>query len=128
MVIGGPTLYVGGFLALVGIVIGAGGLDPSAFDPKALWLLLWALGGLLGMLSWLRLSFAFVIHGKTGLADCAGVWWLGLLLGIGTACLMLALFMAYVADWNRSLDRVLQALATGPALILPALWLLWLRR
>lgn len=123
LVLGLPTLAAGGTVAVLGLMVALEGTYLSGDEPTVL--LLWSLGGILGLLSWLWLSIVFLWRGREGLRQSPRVVWVGLLLGVFAACGVIVAVARLL--WTHGEWQMLAYLGLGPPLLLLAGHLAWLR-
>lgn len=121
---GVPGLVLGATLAGLGLATGAsmnrlGGLPPPLLTAA------WALAGLLGLLAWVRLSWAWLTAGREGLHWAHPAWWW--LLGVGTAAALAMVGVVVLGIGLARGDSALLLLA-GPPVLVPAVLLLVQRR
>ncbi len=118
LLLGAPTVVVGGWLASLGLFFGLAGL--ASGDDHSLLLMVWGLAGLVGLVAALVLSVAYVHGGRASLRRRSWPWWPALLAGIAAAAVWLqAIVPPGRGEWL--------VLAAGPLLIPVALALLVLR-
>ncbi|EED39510.1 conserved hypothetical protein [Stenotrophomonas sp. SKA14] len=123
LVLGLPAFAAGGTVAVLGLMVVLDGKYLSGNEPTML--LLWSLGGIIGLLSWLWLSGVFLWRGRTGLRQSSPVAWLGLLLGVLAALAVVAVTLHLV--FKDGEFALLSYLGLGPPFLLPAAHLAWLR-
>lgn len=73
LVLGLPALAAGGTVAVLGLMVAMDGKYLSGNEPTLL--LLWSLGGIIGLLSWLWLSGVFLRRGRDGLRQSSPASW-----------------------------------------------------
>lgn len=115
LLFGVPGLVLGATLAGLGVVAGAGQTQLGGLPPPVL-TVGWALSGLLGLLAWVRLSWAWVSAGRDGLQWPHGSWWW--LLGLGVAA-ALALVGVVVLDIGPGRGNAYLLLLAGPPVLVP---------
>ena len=115
LLFGVPGLVLGAALAGLGLVAGVGQTQLGGLPPPLL-AVGWALSGLLGLLAWVRLSWAWVSAGRDGLQWPHRSWWW--LLGLGGAA-ALALVGAVVLDIGPGRGGAYLLLA-GPPVLVPS--------
>lgn len=127
VLLGAPTVFFGGLMALMAVLFGTLALlDAARWGRDAMLLVLWGLGGLTGLIAWLRLSLAFLAGGHERLQRCAWGWWIALACGVAAALPLLWLMVeALGADPAELLHP--GSWYVGPALLLPTAHLVWLR-
>lgn len=127
VLLGAPTTLFGGALSLLAVVMACVALvDPPRRTAAGFAMLLWGVGGLIGLLSWLRLSVAYLLDGGRGLQDCRAAWWIGVFIGMAATLPLLVIGFQALLESPAELFAPAFWFA-GPALLLPALHLLWLR-
>lgn len=117
-----PGLVLGTTLAGLGVVVGVSEPAAGALPAPAL-MTGWGMAGLLGLLAWVRLSWAWVTAAREGLRAAHPAWWW--LLGLGSAA-ALALVAVVVLDLAPGSDNAL-LLLPGPPVLVPTA-ILWLQR
>ncbi|TDV29386.1 hypothetical protein [Stenotrophomonas sp. CC22-02] len=123
LVLGLPALAAGGTVAALGLMVAMDGKYLSGNEPTLL--LLWSLGGIIGLLSWLWLSGVFLRRGLDGLRQSSPVAWVGLLLGVLAALAVVAVTLHLA--FKDGEFALLSYLGLGPPFLLPAAHLAWLR-
>lgn len=116
LLFGVPGLVLGAALAGLGLVAGVGQTQLGGLPPPLL-AVGWALSGLLGLLAWVRLSWAWVSAGRDGLQWPHRSWWW--LLGLGGAA-ALALVGAVVLDIGPGRGGAYLLLLAGPPVLVPS--------
>lgn len=116
LLFGVPGLVLGAALAGLGLVAGVGQTRLGGLPPPLL-AVGWALSGLLGLLAWVRLSWAWVSAGRDGLQWPHRSWWW--LLGLGGAA-ALALVGAVVLDIGPGRGGAYLLLLAGPPVLVPS--------
>lgn len=123
LVLGLPALAAGGTVAMLGLMVAMDGKYLSGNEPTLL--LLWSLGGIIGLLSWLWLSGVFLRRGRDGLRQSSPAAWVGLLLGVLAALAVVAVTLHLA--FKDGEFALLSYLGLGPPFLLPAAHLAWLR-
>ena len=118
VVFGLPTLGVATPLLLLGILVAVGGLATSAV--QALPVVALVGGGVAGLLAWFVLGITYLTGDARELRDMHWGWWVALAAGVLASSPFLVLSLEHPG-------RDLWQLLCGPALVLPALHLAWLR-
>jgi len=116
LLFGVPGLVLGAALAGLGLVAGVGQTQLGGLPPPLL-AVGWALSGLLGLLAWVRLSWAWGSAGRDGLQWPHRSWWW--LLGLGVAA-ALALVGAVVLDIGPGRGCAYLLLLAGPPVLVPS--------
>jgi len=125
LLLGLPALLAGGGAALMAVWMFITRRTYMGVS-EGLFLLLWSVAGLCGLIAWLWLSAVYLRHGRQGLRQVGLLAWAGLALGMAGAlglCGFIAYALAHGSPW-----QVLGYLVVGPVLLVPAAHLLWLRR
>ncbi|MDT3485922.1 hypothetical protein [Stenotrophomonas maltophilia] len=123
LLLGLPALAAGGTVAVLGLMVAMDGKYLSGNEPTML--LLWSLGGIIGLLSWLWLSGVFLWRGRDGLRQSSPAAWAGLLVGVLAALAVVAVTLHLV--FKNGEFALLSYLGLGPPFLLPAAHLAWLR-
>ena len=124
ILLGLPTLAVSIPLLLLGLVgLVAASSDPSDWQALLL-LLLMVGGGAAGLAGWSVLSGHFLLDGRKGLREVGAGWWLALAVGMAAAAVMC---LPLMHDGWDGMRRARLPWFMGPALLLPAVHLIWLR-
>ena len=124
LLLGVPVLWFGGGFSVLGLYYGL-------MVPSVSWFCM-SLMGAAGLVSWLRLSIAFLRRGRFGLAQASRFWWLGVCAGV-----LAAIWMLFSILWGPSVDTgprppgewiiaIALMLGAGPGLFPPVLHLAWL--
>ncbi|WP_369039683.1 hypothetical protein [Stenotrophomonas maltophilia] len=114
-----PGLVLGTTLAGLGVVVGVSEPAHGGLPAPPL-MTAWGLAGLLGLLAWVRLSWAWCTAARAGLRAAHPAWWW--LLAMGTAA---ALALVGVVAFDHSDDAML--LLAGPPVLVPTA-ILWLQQ
>lgn len=128
VVLGLPTLVVGGLLAALSAGMGTafwamGGIEAG----DGVFLTAWGCLGMAGLLGGARLSVAMLVGSVAALSRVRWPWWSMLIAGV-VAALPLAVLLVYLA-WTGDFSTGFPwpALFFGPLVLVPALHLLYLR-
>jgi hypothetical protein len=123
ILLGLPTLAISIPLLLLGVValVAAAG---QAFEWTALVVLAMVLAGASGLAGGCVLSGHFLIDGRRGLREADGVWWLALAAGMAAGAVMC---LPLIDDGWQGMRRARLPWFMGPAMLVPAFHLIWLR-
>ncbi len=127
VVMGIPTVVYGGMMAVAGLVlalISMGEGIPGHWGGTV-FLMSWAGAGVLGLLSWLWISWRYLRQGATGLRRVGTIAWSGLAAGMAAAILLAWMIFDVIRDGD--VIDIATLLFTGPGLLPPAIWLCWQR-
>ncbi|WP_045728574.1 hypothetical protein [Xanthomonas sp. GPE 39] len=132
LLFGVPPAIVGGAITLIGAIVTLFALLVSP-QQGPIEIFIWSVAGLVGVVTWCRLSYAYLWWGLRQLRQVSIRWYVGLLIGIGAALLIVWLRLQAVFSDQRPIGvhplgwDDLIVILVGPGLIIPALYLLWLR-
>lgn len=116
LLFGVPGLVLGATLAGLGVAVGMG-QTPLGGMPPPLFTAGWALAGLLGLLAWVRLSWAWTTAGRGGLQGPHPSWWWLLGLGVAAALAMVGVVVLGIGPGRGDAHVLLLA---GPPVLVPA--------
>jgi len=138
LIIGLPTLAMSIPTLLIGLVVVVAVAVEVAIHPldalarlqagdvggAALFVAMVA-GGIAGLTAWFVLSGHYLADGRKGLREARAAWWLALIAGVVLVlCVLLAILLNM--GWKELADFRLRWLL-GPALVVPAMHLIYLR-
>lgn len=120
MFLGVPSVVVGGFAAVLGVVFGIAVMSGAGF-PGVL-IFAWGFAGLCGLVGLMILSVIFLAEGVDELRKARACWWALTGLGVVAACPMALALFGDASGGSLGGYTFL----CGPALLLPAAHLIWL--
>jgi len=118
VLLGGPSVLLGGALAAMGMVGAVLSLaDGTVALPGQALMLVWGAAGLAGCIAWLGLSCGYLLEGRSALRTRSRAQWAALLLGMlaSLPLLGIGLWLGFTHG-----SEAFGLLLAGPSLLVPA--------